>query len=215
MKKISLLLAATFISAPLAFSNQSFAAPAPAPAPAASTSTTPKAAEHPAATSNKSSGTVYMTFHSADVGVGYTWGDGILKYHGKSYKFTIKGGDIVAVGFSKSQASGHVYDLRNLYDFAGNYAAASGEATAGVGVGAASLKNSKNVSISIDTKTMGGRLAGAPGGFSIKFADAKLQKAVEARDNAVKAQGKAVKAKKSANETTEDLNEQQLNKLKK
>lgn len=203
MKKISLLLAATFISAPLALSNQSFAAPEH------------KAVNHPAATSNKASGTVYMTFHSADVGVGYTWGDGILKYHGKSYKFTIKGGDIVAVGFSKSQASGHVYDLKNLYDFAGNYAAASGEATAGVGVGAASLKNSKNVSISIDTKTMGGRLAGAPGGFSIKFADAKLQKAVEARDNAVKAQGKAVKAKKSANETTEDLNEQQLNKLKK
>ena len=33
-----------------------------------------------AASSEKSVGTVTMTFHSADLGVGYTWGDGVKKY---------------------------------------------------------------------------------------------------------------------------------------
>lgn len=199
MKKISLLLAATFISAPLLMANQSFAA------------NDHKAVDHPAATSDKPSGTIYMTFHSADVGVGYTWGDGVLKYRGKSYKFRIKGGDIVALGFSKSQATGHVYNLKHLYDFAGNYASASGEATAGVGVGAANMKNTKNVVIAFDTKTMGGRIAGAPGGFTIKFTDSKLQRAVKAKNKTDKANSKAAKA----NVTTEDLNQQQLNKLNK
>ncbi|MDI2090043.1 hypothetical protein [Commensalibacter oyaizuii] len=198
MKKIYLLLAATFISAPV-LSHQVFAA------------NDHKPVDHPAATSDKPSGTVYMTFHSADVGVGYTWGDGILKYHGKTYKFKIKGGNVVALGFSKSQASGHVYNLKNIYDFAGNYASAAGEATAGVGVGAANLKNTKNVVIAIDTKTMGGRLAGAPGGFSIKFVDSKLQRAAEAND---KAESKSAKQKKQGHTTTEDLNQQQLNKVK-
>ncbi|EUK19006.1 hypothetical protein [Commensalibacter papalotli (ex Servin-Garciduenas et al. 2014)] len=196
MKKISVLLAATFISAPLLFSNQSFAA------------NDHKPVEHPAAASEKPSGTVNMTFHSADVGVGYTWGEGVLKYRGKSYNFRIKGGDIVALGFSKSQASGHVYNLKHLYDFAGNYASASGEATAGVGVGAGNLKNTKNVVIAFDTNTMGGRVAGAPGGFTIKFTDSKLQHAAKAKNKADK---KADKAKT----TTEDLNEQQLNKISK
>lgn len=199
MKKISVLLAATFISAPLLFSTQSFAA------------NEHKPVDHPAATSDKPSGTIYMTFHSADVGVGYTWGEGVLKYRGKSYNFRIKGGDIVALGFSKSQATGHVYNLKHLYDFAGNYASASGEATAGVGVGAANLKNTKNVVIAFDTKTMGGRVAGAPGGFTIKFTDSKLQHAVKAKNKAEKVDKKAAKAKT----TTEDLNEQQLNKISK
>ncbi|MDI2113548.1 hypothetical protein [Commensalibacter nepenthis] len=191
MKKFSLLLAATFICAPLALSHQSFAAEN-------------HAVDHPAATSEKPSGSIYMTFHSADVGVGYTWGSGVLKYHGKTYKFKIKGGDIVALGFSKSQAKGHVYNLKNLYDFAGNYASASGEATAGVGVGAANMKNTKNVVIAFDTNTMGGRVAGAPGGFTIKFEDSKLQKTAKARKKAAKAET-----------TTEDLNQQQLNKVSK
>lgn len=200
MQKISLLLAATFISAPLVLSSQSFAAEH-------------KPAEHAAPTpaSEKPSGVITMTFHSADVGVGYTWGSGVLKYHGKSYKFSIKGGDIVALGFSKSQAAGHVYNLHNLYDFAGNYASASGEATAGVGVGAGNLKNNKNVVIAFDTNTMGGRVAGAPGGFTIKFEDSKLQHTAKARKKAEKASKKAANAKT----TTEDLNQQELNKLSK
>ncbi|CAI3946877.1 unnamed protein product [Commensalibacter communis] len=191
MNKFSLLLAATFISAPLALSHQSYAVEN-------------QSVDHPAATSEKPSGSVYMTFHSADVGVGYTWGSGVLKYNGKSYKFKIKGGDIVALGFSKSQAKGHVYNLRHLYDFAGNYASAGGEATAGVGVGAANMKNTKNVVIAFDTNTMGGRVAGAPGGFTISFVDSKLQKSAKASKKAAKAET-----------TTEDLNQQQLNKASK
>ena len=165
-----------------------------------------------AASSEKFVGTVTMTFHSADLGVGYTWGDGVLHYRGHVYKFKIKGGDVVALGFSKSQATGRVFQLKNIYDFAGKYAAATGEATAGDGVGAGNLKNVKNVIIKMDTNTVGGRLAGAPAGFEIKFVDKHLQKAAEADKQ------KEKNIKKSANKshmTADELNGEQLDKMKK
>lgn len=201
MKKIYLLLAATFVSSSFLVNAQSFAA---------NVHKTP--AHHVGTAANKASGTISMTFHSADIGVGYTWGDGILHYKGHNYKFKIKGGDVVALGFSKSQATGHVYQLNHLYDFAGKYGAATGEATAGVGVGAGSMKNTKNVIISMDTSTVGGRLAGAPGGFEIKFADKHLQKSAEAANQREK---NVKKAQKNSHATADDLNEQQLNKMKK
>lgn len=164
---------------------------------------------------NKPNGVITMVFHSADLGVGYTWGEGTLHFRGKSYKFEIKGGDVVALGFSKSQATGHVYNLTNLYDFAGKYGAASGEATAGVGIGGANLQNSNNVVIKVDTKSTGGRLAGAPGGFVIKFKDEALQKAVESRNEAQKKAKKADKKIRKEHATTDDLNQEQLDKMKK
>ncbi|CAK7193248.1 hypothetical protein COMNV_01462 [Commensalibacter sp. Nvir] len=195
MSKTNLLLAATLVSTSLVFGNNIYAMDNQA------------SNRHPADVSNKPSAKIYMTFHSADVGVGFTWGDGVLKYHGRSYPFTIKGGNIVALGFSKSQATGNVYNLRNLYDFEGEYAAASGEATAGVGVGAANLKNSKNVTISIDTKTIGGRLAGAPGGFTISFKNSNE------KDNAH--WNKGSNGNTATGYTTKDLNEKQLEKIRK
>lgn len=201
MKKVYLLLAATFVGSSFLVNVDTFAAGGH------KTST-----RHIGTRANQASGSISMTFHSADIGVGYTWGDGVLHYKGRNYKFKIKGGDIVALGFSKSQATGHVYQLNNLYDFAGKYAAATGEATAGVGVGAGNMKNAKNVVIRMDTSTVGGRLAGAPGGFEIKFADVHLQKAAEASNQHEK---NVKRSQKKGHETTEDLNEQQLDKIKK
>ncbi len=170
--------------------------------------------------SEKPVATVQMTFHSADLGIGYTWGDGILHYKGHVYKFKIKGGDVVAVGFSKSQATGKVYQLKKLYDFAGKYAAASGEATAGVGIGTGNLKNAKNVIIKLDASTVGGRLAGAPGGVEIKFKDKRLQKASEAskdREKEINRQKDTTltKATKNTHMTADELNGKQLSKIKK
>lgn len=204
MKKIYLLLAATFVGSSFLTAMNSYAVGT-------------QKTHYAGTAADKASGTVSMIFHSADIGVGYTWGDGVLHYKGHSYKFKIKGGDVVALGFSKSQATGRVYQLNNLYDFAGKYAAASGEATAGVGVAAGNMKNANNVIIHMDASTIGGRLAGAPGGFEIKFVDKHLQKVVEARKEQKKEQEKDVQKphKTSGKVSADDLNGQQLQKMKK
>ncbi|QNT78548.1 hypothetical protein [Entomobacter blattae] len=126
---------------------------------------------HAASSTDRPVGTVYISIKSADVGVGYTWGEGTLHYGGKSYKFSIDGGDLVAVGYSNIAGSGKIYNLHDIRDFEGDYAAVNGEATAGRGQGVQILKNDKGVEIQLDTQSRGARLAGALQGFSIELND--------------------------------------------
>ena len=112
-------------------------------------------------------GTVTIVQKSADIGIGGTWGSGTLHWHGHSYPFTLKGGDVGAVGYSKTIGHGRVYNLKKLSDFDGTYAAANGAVTAGSGVGGQALINGNDVSLRIDQKSSGGRLAGAAQGIQI------------------------------------------------
>jgi len=112
-------------------------------------------------------GKVVLTVKSADVGVGYTWGDGTLKFGHHTYAFTVKGGTIAAVGYSKVIGQGTVYNLKHLRDFDGTYAAVNGEATAGEGLGGQVLKNGNGVAIKIETVSKGARLAAAAQGIEL------------------------------------------------
>ncbi|MBE7212313.1 MAG: hypothetical protein INR65_14930 [Gluconacetobacter diazotrophicus] len=123
--------------------------------------------------SEKPDGTVTIIEKSADIGIGGTWGSGTLHWHGHSYPFTLKGGDIGAVGYSKTIGHGRVYNLKKLEDFNGTYAAANGAVTAGSGVGGQALVNGSNVGLRIDQKSSGGRLAGAAQGIQIELAATK------------------------------------------
>ncbi|MBB2174576.1 hypothetical protein [Gluconacetobacter johannae] len=113
------------------------------------------------------SGHIRLVAKSADVGVGWTWGTGTLTYGHHSYRFSIKGGSIAAVGYSTIEGTGTVYNLKHLHDFNGTYVAGSGEATLGSGVGGSLLHNGNGVTISIDTVTKGARLAGAAQGLEL------------------------------------------------
>ena len=114
-------------------------------------------------------GTVTIVAKAADVGIGYTWGDGVLRYHGHTYHFSVSGVDVAAVGYSKVVGHGRVYHLRHLHDFDGTYGAANGEATLGQGVGGRFLKNGNGVELRIDDITKGARLAGAAQGIELKL----------------------------------------------
>lgn len=124
-----------------------------------------------ASSTDRPVGTVHLSIKSADVGIGYTWGEGTLHYGGKTYHFSIKGGDIVAVGYSNISGNGKIYNLHDIRDFPGTYGAVNGEATAGKGTGVQVLKNGKGVEIRLDIKAKGARLAGALQGFSIEMDD--------------------------------------------
>jgi len=99
----------------------------------------------PVAEDAKPVATVTLKGGSIAVGIGYTWGHGDLEYQDTSHRFTIKGVSIVDVGATDYTASGHVYNLKKLEDFAGNYIAAdAGIAIAGGG-NAQVLKNEHGV----------------------------------------------------------------------
>jgi hypothetical protein len=79
-------------------------------------------------------GTVNMT---EIVAVGATGGKGTLDFQGRSYPFRLAGGVTGGGGASDTQASGEVYNLRSISDFAGLYTQSSG----GVGLDTSSTSD--------------------------------------------------------------------------
>ena len=113
------------------------------------------------------SGSITMVARGAAVGVGYTWGDGTLRYGGRSYHFSVNGITVADVGYSKVSGSGRVYNLHRLQDFSGTYVAATGEATLVNGIGGQVLKNGNGVEIRVDQITRGARLQGSADGITL------------------------------------------------
>ncbi len=113
------------------------------------------------------SGTVDITAKGAAVGIGYTWGDGVLRFAGKSYRFTVNGVTVADVGFSTVRGRGRVYNLKRLQDFSGTYVAATGEATLVNGLSGQVLRNTHGVEIRVDNVTKGARLQGSADGITL------------------------------------------------
>lgn len=100
-------------------------------------------------------GTVTLTGGSVAAGIGYIWGHGDLNYGGESHPFKISGLSIVDVGAANISASGHVYNLKKLADFNGNYIEVSAGVTVAGGGSAAYLKNEHGVVIKLEATTIG------------------------------------------------------------
>lgn len=101
------------------------------------------------------------------VGIGWSWGEGVLAFKGKNYPFKVEGLSVGDVGITKAEAEGKVYNLKKLEDFNGTFASAAAEATVGVGAGASAMKNEKGVVIHLFPKTKGVNLKLA--GEGVKF----------------------------------------------
>lgn len=114
-------------------------------------------------------GYVTIVAHSADLGVGYTWGDGTLRWHHRTYHFSVKGVNVAAVGYSTIVGHGRVYNLHRLGDFDGTYASSTGEATIVNGIGGQALVNTNGVQLRIDNVTRGARLSGSADGIQLEL----------------------------------------------
>ena len=101
------------------------------------------------------------------LGIGWSWGKGVLTLEGKDYPFKVGGLSVLDVGITKAEAEGTVYNLKKLEDFNGTYVSAAAEATLGVGAGATAMKNDKGVVIHLHPKTKGVNLKLA--GEGVKF----------------------------------------------
>jgi hypothetical protein len=112
-------------------------------------------------------GTVSIDMTSVGVGIGFSSGSGILRFNGNSYVFKIDGLSVGAVGIASISAVGNVYNLSDVSQFAGNYAAAgAGIALAGGSAGL-TLQNQAGVIINLYAVQQGVELNIGPKGFKI------------------------------------------------
>jgi hypothetical protein len=74
---------------------------------------------------------------------------------GKKYNFTLKGLSLGGAGIAVVHATGNVYQLKKVDDFAGRYTGVTAGAAAVKGVGASSFQNAKGVYMSLKEKDTG------------------------------------------------------------
>jgi hypothetical protein len=103
------------------------------------------------------------------IGVGGSWGQGTLRFQGKDYPFRMRGLDLVNVGASKITASGDVYNLKNIADFSGTYAAASAGVAMAGGASGTAMKNDRGVVIRMSSTAEGVQLKFAVEGVTIEL----------------------------------------------
>ena len=71
----------------------------------------------------KPDATLTLSEGSVAVGIGWSWGKGVLTSQGKPQNFKIKGLSLGEVGITKAEATGRVFNLKKLEDFDGTYMA--------------------------------------------------------------------------------------------
>jgi hypothetical protein len=121
----------------------------------------------PAIAQDKPDATLELEQGQVGLGIGFSWGEGVLTYQGKQYPFKVEGISVIDVGITKATAKGNVFSLKKLEDFNGNYTAATAEGTLGGGAGATKMKNQNGVVIDLVTTTQGINVKLAPSGVKL------------------------------------------------
>ncbi len=123
-------------------------------------------------------GKVTIETMSAGAGLGVTWGDGVLEYRGEKYPFTVRGFDIGDVGVAKVIANGMVFNLKNVEDFSGMFAAAVAGATFGAGAASGAMYNNNSVTMVWTGTNQGLNFTLAHSGVNVQLTqEAKIQAA--------------------------------------
>ena len=102
-------------------------------------------------------------------GIGASWGSGVFRYEGRTYRFSVIGLTVGDVGVSTISAVGNVYHLYRPSDLAGNYAAVGAGIAVGGGVGGITMQNQKGVQIQLYSVVQGVQLTIGPQGFNIEM----------------------------------------------
>jgi hypothetical protein len=128
-----------------------------------------QSASSPVAADAQPDATVVLSGGRVAAGIGYVWGHGNLTFNDQTHKFTISGVSIVDGGAASISASGDVYNLKKLSDFAGNYTAASAGLTLAGGGSATYLKNEHGVVIKLVSTTLGLQFNLSASGVNVKL----------------------------------------------
>jgi len=112
-------------------------------------------------------GTVSISFTGIAAGVGVNWGSGVLTFEGKTYPFKIDGLSVGGVGISTMTATGKVKNLKNVGDFAGNYAAIGTGLAVGGGGAVLTMQNQRGVVMDLTATQVGVNFNFGPQGINI------------------------------------------------
>jgi hypothetical protein len=126
-----------------------------------------RAREEAKDTEAKPDAKVTMEAKRLTVGLGFTWGDGTLRFKGNKYKFKISGLNLVGLGFTTVKAKGDVYNLKDLDDFPGKYFGVEAGGTLFTGTAGLLMKNTKGVVINLKAEQKGAELKVGNEGLSI------------------------------------------------
>ena len=120
----------------------------------------------------KPDATIEFEIYKAGFIVGGAGGSGKLMYKGKTYPLNIGGVSLgAAIGVTKAELAGEVYNLKSVNDITGTYGAAqAGFAVVG-GNKVADLKNTKGVQIKVRGKQVGLALEADLSGLQIEYKD--------------------------------------------
>ena len=98
------------------------------------------------------SGSIVIEETQVKLLIGGSEGSGTLTMDGKSHTFTVSGLSLGGIGVQKITLAGDVYNLSNVADLAGDYAAFQAGATAGTASKEAVwMKNSNDVKLKLTT----------------------------------------------------------------
>ena len=106
---------------------------------------------------------------SIAAGLGVSWGDGTLSFEGKRYPFSVKGLSLGDLGAAKIVATGGVENIQSVSDFEGQYMALEAGASAGKGASVVTMRNSKGVTLTLETENSGAQLTLAAKGISVSL----------------------------------------------
>jgi hypothetical protein len=101
-------------------------------------------------------GTIDVEAKSLKLILGGTRGHGVLHFKGNDYTFKLSGKSLGGAGYTKSIATGIVYNLENVEDFAGNYSGLGAGIVIGKGKGGSSWESVKGVGLKMHAKSAEG-----------------------------------------------------------
>jgi len=131
-----------------------------------------EAGKEPALAKPYPMGQVKITLTTIAAGVGYEWGKGVLTYKEKQYTFKVKGLQILGVGIKKATVTGDVYNLFDVRQFPGPYAAAKAGAAVIKGKEGLIVQNQQGVRLRLVADQKGLSLNIGPEGFTIEMEQA-------------------------------------------
>ena len=123
-------------------------------------------------------GKVTIQTMSAGIGLGITWGDGVLEYHGEKYPFSVTSFDVGDIGVARVMANGVVFNLKRVEDFSGMFAAVVASGTLGGRAGSGAMYNNNKVSVVWAGTNQGLNISLAHSGVNVELTpEAKLKAA--------------------------------------
>ncbi len=121
------------------------------------------------ASGDEPSGTVAISSKSIAIGIGVQWGEGVLNFQGKEYKFKLNGLSVIDLGVSSISATGNVYKLKNVSDFAGTFSSVESGIALGAGGGVQIMENQNGVVMKLKSTKAGIKFKLAAEGVKIQM----------------------------------------------